>query len=156
MFAIHPEADLSRIHLLKYGIGYAPTMQLLLLCPEARGNETITHMHVTAYTPSFLVDLLRHPYEDRWIGAKYIQPISILTESELKLPSTCYPTLFAEYADRCLARANLAKKDRRKASSAHAQARIFAEQFGAIPKEVMDYMMRDYEKLRAQRHSQFH
>lgn len=141
--ALHPDADIARVLLYSYGIGYHPLMRWLFLSRKALGNEMLCERYVICPTPSLAVELLRHPYEERFIGARYATPVEVAVNLGYIIPEKCHPIFFANVADTWLENVeikNLSAKDQSGACNAHRIARTFAEDQDFIPARVMQYI----------------
>jgi hypothetical protein len=163
MLVEHPEANLVREHMFKYGIGYCPTMDYLMICRSATKDELVTGCYVASYTPSLAVDLLLHPNDqDRVIGAKYISVANMIVFFGINaIPRPCEATFFADLIDRWFHNESdgliaVTQEKKERAVKAHTKAQFFAKEFGTIPEEVLLSIEKTVDTIRAKRLSRLH
>lgn len=135
---------------------YCPSMDWLFVAKDKEGPDKgcLDGKYVACPTTSLGVDLLRHPYENRIIGAKYWSVGNMVVQYGLNdLPDPCPATLFADLNDRWFeespgGKAVLGPERLHEALAAHAQARTIAEGAGDLPEQVRTDIRKAVQHLR--------
>ena len=147
MFGIHPDAFRMRDELYEYGVGYNSPMKTLFVSSACKGSEILTYMYVGCWSDCTALELMRHPYEETYIGAEFnnTERLAWCYRNELPMPEPVTLEWISDLSDRWLndPACIIASNKRERTQEFHAIARTFALAGGEIPMCILERLLAD-------------